>query len=117
MSCPDGRDDGWTTVEARAGSTGRGWADEPPTMKPRPSVERPLMTHEHDHDTVVVEDSGGSGMGAMLGVIAIIVLLAAIWFFALGPGTGSTTNNNTTNNNGGGGTVPAQSLPAVPASS
>jgi hypothetical protein len=105
-------------------SGGQGWLDrpemggQPAYHEPKPSVERPLMTHEHDHDTVVVEDSGGSGMGAMLGVIAIIVLLAAIWFFALGPGTGSTTNNNTTNNNnGGGGTVPAESLPAVPASS
>ena len=57
--------------------------------EPRHPVERPFMTQ-----------------------------LAAIWFFALGPGTGSTTNKNTTNNNnGGGGTVPAESLPAVPASS
>jgi hypothetical protein len=70
MSCPDGRDDGWTTVEARAGSTGGRWADKPPTTSPD-----------------------------------------------LAWRTGSTTNNNTTNNNNGGGTVPAESLPAVPASS
>ena len=57
------------------------------------------MTHEH-HDTVVVEDGrGGSGMGAILGIIAIIVLLGAVWYFALGPGASSTgtTNDNTTN--------------------
>jgi hypothetical protein len=58
------------------------------------------MTHEHD--TVVVDDGreSGSGMGAILGIIAILVLLVAVWYFALGPGTG-TTNNNTTINNGG----------------
>jgi len=73
------------------------------------------MTDEH-HDTVVVDDRGsGSGMGAILGVIAIVVLLAAVWFFALGPGTSpSTTNNNNTIDNGG--NAPAVSLPA-PASS
>lgn len=72
------------------------------------------MTHEHE--TVVVEgDRGGSGMGAVLGIIAIIVLLAAVWYFALGPGGGSTTtNNNTTNNTN---TVPTVTQPAAPAAS
>jgi hypothetical protein len=78
-------------------------------------METSLMTHEHE--TVVVEsDRGGSGMGAVLGIIAIIVLLAAVWYFALGPGGGSstTTNNNTTNNNN---TVPTVTQPAAPAAS
>ena len=60
------------------------------------------MTNEH-HDTVVVDDGGsGSGMGAILGIIAIVVLLAAVWCFALGPGCrlDGTTNNNTINNGG-----------------
>ena len=37
------------------------------------------MTHEHDHDTVVVtDDSGGSSsMGMVLGIIGIVVLLIA----------------------------------------
>jgi len=73
------------------------------------------MTHEHE--TVVVEgDRSGSGIGAVLGIIAIIVLLAAVWYFALGPGGGSstTTNNNTTNNNN---TVPTVTQPAAPAAS
>jgi predicted metalloprotease len=60
------------------------------------------MTHEHD--TVVVDDGreSGSGMGAILGIIAIVVLLVAVWYFALGPGATSTgtTNNNTINNGG-----------------
>ena len=46
-----------------------------------------------DHDTVVV-DSGGSSMGAILGVIAILVLLVAVWYFALGPGATSTGNGS-----------------------
>ena len=75
------------------------------------------MTHEHDHDTVVVGDSGGSGMGAVLGVIAIIVLLAAVWFFALGPGSGSTTINNSNNGGGNTPTEPAVTQPAAPAAS
>jgi hypothetical protein len=69
------------------------------------------MTHEHDHDTVVIDRDGErSGTGAILGVIGIIVLLVAVWYFALGPGAGSssTTNNNTTNIN-----PPAASAPAV----
>jgi hypothetical protein len=71
------------------------------------------MTHDH-HDTVVVEDErSGSGMGAILGIIAVIVLLAAVWYFALGPGAGSggTTNNTNTINNGG--NAPAVTQPAA----
>ena len=70
------------------------------------------MTHEQ-HDTVVVDEGrSGGGMGAILGIIAIVVLLAAVWYFALGPGAGSTgtTNNNTINN---GGNAPAATQPAA----
>lgn len=56
------------------------------------------LDHDHDRDTVVVEDRG-SGMGAILGVIGILVLLAAVWYFALGPGAAPATND------GGGDTV------------
>jgi hypothetical protein len=51
------------------------------------------LDHDHDRDTVVVEDRG-SGMGAILGVIGILVLLAAVWYFALGPGAAPTTTND-----------------------
>jgi hypothetical protein len=64
------------------------------------------MTDEH-RDTVVVDREGGSGMGAILGIIAIIVLLAAVWYFALGPGAGSTGTNSNSNSNGGGNDQPA----------
>ena len=48
-----------------------------------------------ERDTVVVrDDDSGSSMGAILGVIAIIVLLVAVWYFALGPGAGSTNNGS-----------------------
>lgn len=45
------------------------------------------MTHE-DHDTVVV-DRGGSGMGAILGVIVVLLLVLGFWYFAFGPGQGT----------------------------
>jgi hypothetical protein len=83
---------------------------------PNSHSETLAMTDEHHHDTVVVESERGSGMGAILGIIAIIVLLVAVWWVALGPGSGSgsTTNNNNTINNGG--NAPAATEPA-PASS
>ena len=59
-----------------------------------------------DRDVVVVKD-GGSGMGMILGIIAIIAIVAAIWFFALGPGAGSTTTNN------GGGTDINVNVPSL----
>ena len=65
------------------------------------------MTHEHDRDTVVVSDSGGSGMGMILGVLLIIALLVAVWYFTLGPGT--------TRDSGGGTNPPA--APSLPAPS
>lgn len=55
------------------------------------------MTEQHDHDTVVVtEDRGGSSMGLILGIIGIVILVAAVWYFAMGPGStpSSTTNND-----------------------
>ncbi|MDO8483989.1 MAG: hypothetical protein Q7S35_03495 [Candidatus Limnocylindrales bacterium] len=46
------------------------------------------------NSTVVVKD-GGSSSGMILGIVAIIIVLAAIWFFALGPGAGTTTPGDT----------------------
>lgn len=45
------------------------------------------MSHDRDPD-VVVEDRG-SGLGTIIGVIAIIALVAAIWWFGFGPGQGT----------------------------
>ena len=73
------------------------------------------MTHEHEHDTVVVEDSGGnSSMGMILGIIGIVVLLIAVWYIALGPGSSPST---TTNNNNNTVNPPAASQPAAPGGS
>ena len=47
-----------------------------------------------DHNTVVVKDGGSSGAGMILGIIAVIAIVAAIWFFALGPGAGSKSSTN-----------------------
>jgi len=65
------------------------------------------MTERHDRDTVVVTDSGGSGMGMILGVLLIIALLVAVWFFTLGPGA--------TRDSGGGTTPPV--VPSIEAPS
>jgi hypothetical protein len=48
----------------------------------------------YDHDTVVVKD-GGSNTGLMLGIIAVIIVLAGAWYFLMGPGanTSSTPTN------------------------
>jgi len=52
-----------------------------------------------DHrDTVVVKD-GGSSAGLLLGIIAIIIVLAGAWYFLMGPGAGSTTAPNDININ------------------
>ncbi len=63
-----------------------------------------------DHrDTVVVKE-GGSSAGMLLGILAIIVVLAVGWYFLMGPGTGTSSNSsNDTNIN--------VTLPSVPASS
>lgn len=42
-----------------------------------------------DHDPVVIKDSG-SGAGVLLGVVALIIVLAAGWYFLLGPGADTT---------------------------
>ena len=48
------------------------------------------MTHYHEEpdrdETVIVEDRG-SALGTVLGVVVILGLLVAIWWFALGPGS------------------------------
>ncbi len=53
-------------------------------------------------------------MGMILGIIGIVVLLIAVWYFALGPGAGPST---TTNNNDNTINPPAASQPAAPAGS
>ena len=45
------------------------------------------MTDGNDHDTVVVKDSGSSA-GMILGILAVIIVLAGLWYFAMGPGSG-----------------------------
>ena len=48
------------------------------------------MTEHHDRDTVVVRD-GGSSTGLILGIIAVIIVLAGAWYFLMGPGANSTS--------------------------
>jgi hypothetical protein len=52
------------------------------------------MADDHDRDTVVVRDEGSSA-GMILGIIAVIIVLAGLWYFAMGPGAGGgTTQEN-----------------------
>jgi hypothetical protein len=50
-----------------------------------------------DHDTVVVKD-GGSSTGVILGIIAIIIVLALGWYFLMGPGAGTSSNSSNDTN-------------------
>jgi hypothetical protein len=51
-----------------------------------------------DRDTVVVKD-GGSSSGVILGIIAIIIVLALGWYFLMGPGAGTSSQPNDVNVN------------------
>ena len=62
-------------------------------LGPRERAYQPggtTMTHYHEEpdrdETVIVEDQG-SAVGTILGVVVILGLLIAIWWFALGPGS------------------------------
>jgi hypothetical protein len=50
-----------------------------------------------DRETVVVKD-GGSNAGLILGIIAIIIVLALGWYFLMGPGAGSSSNSSNDTN-------------------
>jgi hypothetical protein len=52
----------------------------------------------YDRDTVVVGD-GGSSTGLILGIIAVIIVLAGAWYFLMGPGAGTTSTSQDTNVN------------------
>jgi hypothetical protein len=55
-------------------------------------LETPKRSHTtmSDPNTVVVKD-GGSNTGVILGIIAIIIVLALGWYFLMGPGAGAGT--------------------------
>jgi hypothetical protein len=51
------------------------------------------MTHSHEpdhsHDREVIVEDRGSSLGAIIGILVIIALLVAVWWFAFGPGVGT----------------------------
>ena len=63
-------------------------------LEPQQNKEFPSMT---DRETVVVKD-GGSNAGLILGIIAIIIVLALGWYFLMGPGAGSSSNSSNDTN-------------------
>jgi hypothetical protein len=66
------------------------------------------MTDYRDRDTVVVTEDRdrGSGLGTLLGLLLVIALLVAVWYFTLGPGRGTVDTNS------GGNTQPLPSVQA-----
>ena len=70
------------------------------------SLHTEMHIMPESHDTVVVKDGGGNS-GVLLGIIAIIIVLALGWYFLMGPGASRTSNSNDTNIN--------VTLPSVPA--
>ena len=43
------------------------------------------MTHEHHDRDVIVDRGDGSGVGMIVGILlAVVVVLALVWFFFLG---------------------------------
>ena len=59
-----------------------------------------------DRDTTVVSEDRGSGLGTILGILLVIALLIAVWYFTLGPGRGTVDTNS------GGNTQPVPSVQA-----
>jgi hypothetical protein len=51
-----------------------------------------------DPNTVIVKD-GGSNSAVILGIIAIIIVLALGWYFLMGPGAGGSSQSQDTNIN------------------
>ena len=59
-------------------------------------------------ESVIVEDRG-SALGTVVGILVIAGLLLAIWFFALGPGSGGNSGVNVN--------APSNVVPANPPAS
>ena len=55
------------------------------------------MADDFDRDTVVVREEGSSA-GVILGILAIIIVLAGLWYFAMGPGAGGSGTTTQENN-------------------
>jgi hypothetical protein len=66
-------------------------------------------------DDVLVEEDTGSTAGTALGIVVIIGLLAAIWWFALGPGVAGQPGTRTDPNLVA--PSPAEQLPSAAPSS
>lgn len=72
------------------------------------------MTEPRDRDTVVVTERS-SGMGTILAVVAVVVLILAVWYMTLGPGGSGTKSDNGGNTNAPNPTInlPASKAPAA----
>lgn len=50
-----------------------------------------------DHRETIVVREDGSGSGMILGILAVLIVLAVGWYFLIGPGAGSTRAPNDMN--------------------
>ena len=58
-------------------------------------TERVIHEYDSDDDVVVVDEGSGTSVGTVLGILIVLLILAAVWWFALGPGmTGTNTDVN-----------------------
>jgi len=48
--------------------------------------ERVRHPEEIDDDVVIVDTGSGSSTGVVLAIIAVLIVLTGVWWFALGPG-------------------------------
>jgi predicted metalloprotease len=56
------------------------------------------MTDENKQIVVTRRGGGGSGLGLILGILIVILIVGAVWYFGFGPGhvaqSGTTINVN-----------------------
>ena len=56
-------------------------------------TERVIHEYDADDDAVIVERGGGSSLGTILGILIVLIILGAVWWFALGPGMAGTNTD------------------------
>ena len=49
-----------------------------------------MTDHTHEQPVIVQNDGGGNGLAMIVGALLVLALLVGIWYFALGPGGGTT---------------------------
>jgi hypothetical protein len=56
-------------------------------------TERVIHEYETDDDAVIVERRASGALGTVLGILIVLLILGAVWWFALGPGMAGTSTD------------------------